>query len=402
VHRRSSSRAVHAFTDELEEWERIEDFRTRPVPTSDSWPALQLRQEPEPTQAAEAAPTAAGPPPEPSSDEPDSGGLRARPPSRLVSLLILVTGLVLVAVAVAVFYLGSRARPSEPGRVLSGTWQPEGQGWRGESVSAGRMVSGHWVGAGSEVAVVVAPGERRWSGGLEIYQDYLHWTYVAPSPSEGMVHLYFLPTGRIESVAVGRMAATGGSVRLRLLVGEGELTLVVDDNPPAVIPLEPWDVIEGQLVLKVGKAPDEWRPQVPGQCRFDDLSVLRPARTQARWMAKVVPESSSLQHTYSLWAGNVDDQIDVLLDGRRLIAVCYPEAYGPVTIDSYLAPGTHTLTMRLFNRKWAATYGVTLFEDGQPIWEASCGEMMVRGGACAELGERLGMVAEQDHTFEVR
>lgn len=103
-----------------------------------------------------------------------------------------------------------------------------------------------------------------------------------------------------------------------------------------------------------------------------------------------------------LAADNIDDQIDVLIDGRRLASAGYREEIGPLDIGPFLTRGRHTITALLFNRKWTATYRIRLMNNGMELWNEQCGDVSKINSGCPQIGDRLGMVKRLSFTFEAR
>ena len=99
---------------------------------------------------------------------------------------------------------------------------------------------------------------------------------------------------------------------------------------------------------------------------------------------------------------NIDDQIDVLIDGRRLASAGYREEIGPLDISPFLTRGEHTVTALLFNRKWTAAYGIRLTGDDAEMWHEQCGDVRKIHSGCQEIGNRLGMVKKLSFSFVAR
>ena len=163
--------------------------------------------------------------------------------------------------------------------------------------------------------------------------------------------------------------------------------------------METHDVVRGRLRLAVGREGNEYLPSVSGACLFRDLEVRNPVADHPVWLAPMVPRGRRVDGDYRLTVDNVDDQVDVLIDGARVVTGAYREHLVGFGLGPFLAPGEHTLTARVYNRKWTTTYGVRLEVDGRVLWDERCGEVNVHGGECAALGNRTGLVRTLSHTF---
>jgi hypothetical protein len=284
--------------------------------------------------------------------------------------------------------------------VLLGSWSYQLSGVTGRSDSIGRLDTRRFVGPGSSVTVRLEPLTGRWSGGVEILQDRLHRTQVALTPEDGFVQLLRMPSGVVTTLPLGPGQKNRRPVLLQMTVLDDALELRVDEWQRTVH-LEPWDVTVGKLVLSVGREGNEYVPSVPGACTFRRLEVDHPLTSEGSWRAAPVPESRRTSSNVRLTVNNVDDQIDVLVDGARVVTAGFRERILGFELSPFLTPGEHVLTARVFNRKWTTTYGVRLVRDGQVLLDERCGQVNVGGAECAELGNQRGMVRSFQHTFSV-
>ncbi len=295
-----------------------------------------------------------------------------------------------------------RTRWRQLGTALTGSWTFSSGGVSGHGPGVGRFDTGLAAGPGTSVAVALRSEGTRWAGGVEIFQDDLHWTFIAISPRERAIDVQRFPSGTVSRFFVGPPVAPAVPVRLRLTLGRRRIIIAVPGAFERTLPLDPWDVVSGRLFLRVGCPGDELHDACGGTCLFRDLAVTGAAEAAGPTVAARVPESERPSVRYTLAADTIDDQLDVLIDGRRVATGRYGETIGPMVLNPFLTRGRHTLTVLLFNRKWTAAYGVTLAENGTVLWDRRCGSVGAHGTECKELGTRLGMVQELHYTFEAR
>lgn len=403
VHHRGSTRAVYAWAEELDRWIRQENGPSTAVGTDG--PDGRFRgPEETPGDRAPADVTASGLAPDPqkrdgaASPAPAASDSRAGPSRPLVAALV---GLAcVIAVLAALLGLGWWRTWSVDSAVIAGQWSRVPGGYSGRAAGVGRLDTGRWVGPGSSVSVVLDPRASRWAGGVEIHQDRLHRTQIALTPADRLVEVLRMPSGELTVLPLPpRVGSTSGHL-LEVGVRETALELRADGGRWTV-ELAAHDVAHGRLLLAVGREGNEYLPAVPGACEFRHLEIRRPAATERSWLAAPMNESRRTGGAYTLTVDNVDDQVDVLLDGRRLVTVAYREHVADLDLAPFLTPGRHTLTALVYNRKWTTTYGVRLEVDGETVWDERCGRVNVHGGECRELGSRTGLVRRMEHVLHV-
>ncbi len=338
--------------------------------------------------------------PKPGGDAPakDTQVFSTRAPSRR-GLIWALSGLFGLAILLALsFEAFSWFRPK--GLSISGQWTRRMGSWEGQAPGAGRLDTGSIVGPGSSVFLDVTPLGGRWSGGIEIYQDDTHWTFVDLSPDQKELILWRYPAGP-KTIFEAPSLERGRAARVHLSISQAALDIDVDGRRAGALALDPWDVRVGRLVLRVGRHRDEWGPEAPGHATFERVSVGKPF-SGAPWLALPLPDGqASLGHSYEARLFNVDDQLDLLLDGKRVATVGYIQTSQPIELAPYLSAGRHRLTLQVFNRQMTATYGVFFQADGRTVWEAQCGTVGKDKAACTELGTTLGMVKELAYEFDV-
>lgn len=285
--------------------------------------------------------------------------------------------------------------------VLTGSWHRVVGGYDGHAAGAGLLETGHWVGPGSEVSVELEPRTSHWAGGIEIAQDRLHRTLIALSPGDRLLEVQRMPDGELTVFVLGPRPDSGPLSPLVVRVADDELRLRLGSHQRR-LPLRTHDVRRGRLLLAVGRSGNEYLPTVPGSCVFGALSVDDPVPEGTGWQAPVVPPSRRATGSYVLTVDNVDDQVDVLVDGKRVVTGAFREHVHGFDLGPFLTPGGHTLTARVFNRKWTTTYGVRLTVDGRVVWDEHCGQVNVHRGECRELGGRTGLVRTLDYHFTAR
>ncbi len=386
-------RAVYAWTDEIEQW--IENSGRYSLGPSRRRMGLSGEEGGNFEPDGVAVPgTPGGPPPAASArDEPGSigtGGSRPRWP-----LILAVTVAAGLAVLAGAWWWGNLDLAR---RTLSGRWAWTPGGILGTSPEVGRLDTGSMVGPGSAVGATLVPRTGRWSGGFEIHQDELHRTQIALSPADHMVHVRLMPTGRLLTLGAPSLQP-GKAVRLALSIESGRLLVALGDREPLRVPLEPWEVRTGHLYLVVGYGGDEYLRPRPGACLFRGLRVTTPPGAVTDWMARPTDSQDQVTSRYRLTVDNVDDQVDLLLDGKRLLTAAFRDRIVGFDLDPYLTPGEHVLTARVFNRKWTTTYAVALSVDGRVAWRERCGTVDVDGGGCPDLGSRTGLVRTLEYRF---
>ncbi len=286
------------------------------------------------------------------------------------------------------------------GSPLSGLWTARSGGLFGQAQSVGRFNTGYLIGSGTAATVTVTSGGTRWSGGIEIFDDDLHWTFASISPHQHEIDIQRFPAGTVTTFFAGPSVACWKKVRLAISVRKNRITIACNGRTAGTVRLDPWDTRRGKLVLRVGSPGDELHEPSGGSCLFTSLHVTGAPRLLPPTIVSEVPESQRPSAVYTLTADNIDDEVDVLLDGRRLATAGYREHIGPVVINRFLTRGTHTLTMLLFNRKWSAAYGIRLQENGRDLLNERCGDVTSNHAACLALQTRLGMVKRLDFAFQ--
>ncbi len=414
IHRIPSSRAVFAFPDELDAW-----LAGRPIPdtaTSDAdGETARLTRSGRhvmiPVATLEAVTHEHGTPsPVPSTQPPPSPpeGQTDHARNRLITKRYFtlknlgVTGaLAFVVVLALVWGIHFRHQTAwrAPGVPLSGVWTAANGGMFGKAQSVGRFSTGCLAGPGTSATVTLRSGGTRWSGGVEIFDDDLHWTFAAISPRQHEIDVQRFPAGTVTTFFAGPSVAAGKKARLTLTLTKHALEIHCNGQKLGDVHLDPWDTSSGRLVLRVGFPGDELDEATGGSCLFTSFHVSNPRKALPPTTVSEVPRAQRPTATYTLTADNIDDQIDVLLDGRRLATAGYREKIGPLEINPFLTRGKHTLTMRLFNRKWSAAYGIRLQENGTDIWNQRCGNVRSNHAACEALKTRLGMVKQLKFTF---
>jgi hypothetical protein len=313
-----------------------------------------------------------------------------RPVAVAVAVLILV-----VAAAAFAYAWIPRGEP------LRGEWSRIWNGWAGASQGVGRLDTGRFVGPGSVVRVEIVPKGLSWSGGIEIFQDETHWTFVNLSPTAHEILVWRYPSG-FKSHCPLTDLVKDQPISLVAEITENSLRIRAGQAEPIEIALTPGDVAIGRLVLRMGKHADEYGPPEPGKAEFRSLSVRNAAPSGESWL--MVPPAGTppnTSHHYQVHLFNVDDQEDLFLNGKRIASAGCFQTAGPFEIGPLLKPGENTLTVRLFNRQGPSCYGVRLQKDGQTLWEEECGTAQMRAPYCQELGYRLGMVKELSYTLVI-
>ncbi len=393
VHRVPGTRSVFAYKEELDRW------------------LLGTEDRPGASNGAQADPT--GPRAFPLSGGPNGHETREEAPeirkpasrSRVGWGAMALVGVFGVAVLLSFMLIASHGGGTpwyEGGSVLGGLWIPAGSSITGESAAVGRYDTGHLVGPGTTVSVLLESYGSRWAGGLEILRDDLHWTFVSISPRERQIIVQRFPAGTVTTFPVGTLLQPGRPFRLVLAVGEAELLVGNDGEAWERLPMDPWDVTAGRLVLRVGSPGDETHAPAGGSCSFSDLRVEGEPEELPPFVVQPVPVSRRPSADYELTVDNIDDQVDVLIDGRLLATAGYREAIGPLSLTPFLGRGEHTLTILVFNRKWTASYAVHLSKDGTEIWHDACGSVTTEPYGCEAIGQRLGMVRELRYTFSTQ
>ncbi|HHQ48377.1 MAG TPA: hypothetical protein ENK19_05775 [Acidobacteria bacterium] len=286
------------------------------------------------------------------------------------------------------------------GTPLTGSWTFQGSGVVGKGASVARFDADTFVAPGTAATVVLSSSGTRWSGGLEIFQDDLHWTFVALSPREHEIVVQRFPAGTVETFFLGQSIEPSRPTVLRLTVGNTFVQVGCAGKNLHRLAMDPWDIRRGKLMLRVGSPGDELHEPSGGTCFFKDLEIDGAPRNIPSTTVSEVPFNQRPTASYVLAADNIDDQLDVLIDGRRLACATYREKIGPLNIDPYLTRGRHTITARLFNRKWTAAYGIRLTRNGSNLWNESCGDIRKRHSGCNAIGNQLGMVKQLSYTFD--
>jgi hypothetical protein len=283
--------------------------------------------------------------------------------------------------------------------VVSGSWSRSVDGWSGHG-SGGLLDTGVTVGRGTEISVTLRPRVSDWAGGVEIAQDRFHRTLIAYSPRNRKLHILRLPSGELTVLPLKPKKTARDVVRLRVAVGVRRLELGLDGEVND-LRLEGHDVSLGRLLLAVGRHGTEFLPTLAGSCTFRNLRVTGELQSDDdSWRAPVVPPNQRARTDYRVTLDNTDDQIDVLLDGRRVLTSTFGEPINGFDLSPFLTPGDHLLTARIFNRKWTTTYGVRLTADGRTVWDERCGRVNVADAECAELGSRTGLVRTLEFRLE--
>ncbi len=398
VHKLPGSRAVFAYQEEIDAWiagdetPRPADVEARitnsgghvilPVELAGTTPAV-----PETDQDSMAGDVAAAP----------RGRLTARRVT--IAATVLLGALVLLA---AGLHFNSTSGWRNRGTPLTSSWTFAGGGVDGASQSIGRYDTGYFFGPGASATVNLRSAGTRWSGGLEIFEDDLHWTFVSLSPRQHEVDVHRFPAGTVNALFAGSDLSPGATIRLTVTVIGNMLKIACGSCREASVTLHRGDVSSGRLLLRVGSAGDEIHEPSGGQCRFTDLEVRGSPAAMPLNLAQEVPPAKRPTAVYTLTVDNVDDQIDVLIDGRRLASAGYREKIGPLDINPYLTRGEHTITALLFNRKWTAAYGIRLAENGVELWNESCGDVKKIHSGCEETMRRLGMVKRLSFSFTAK
>jgi hypothetical protein len=390
VHNLPGSRAVFAFQEELDLWITGED----PVlPKTDGRISSSGQHIILPVESRSKKIDPGVP------DGTDEATPQGRPGVR--SVAIVTTTLLAVLVLLAV---GPRFRSASDwrnqGTPLTGEWTFADAGVEGTSQSIGRFETTHIFGPGASATVNLQSEGTRWSGGLEIFEDDLHWTFVSLSPRQREVMVYRFPAGTVNSLFAGYDVSPNEAIQLTVAVSKNMLNISCGSCLEVEIPLSRGDVSAGRLLLRVGSAGDEIHEPSGGRCRFSDLEVHGSPTVLPVNRVEEVPTAERPSAIYTLMVDNVDDQIDILLDGRRLASAGYRETIGPLMLNPFLNLGRHTLTARLFNRKWTAAFGIVLEENETKVWEERCGDVHQVKSGCGEIGNRLGMVKELSFSFE--
>jgi len=396
VHRLPGTHSVFAYPEELDRWLMGMSGEHEPSPgvrLSRSGRHVML-----PVDVLN--PGADG---EPEVTERSTGQATSGPRRRALPLSVIAVLVVLVAGLLVLTALRGHETPwYEKGAALTGVWNFSGSALSTQSPTVGRFDTGHLIGPGTAVTVTLVSYGTRWSGGLEIFDDDLHWTFVSISPREHQILVQRFPAGTVTAFSMGSLVAPARPVRLRLAVTDSRLEIGCGDQRVERLSMDPWDVLSGRLLLRVGTPGDETHEAVGGACTFRDLQIRGEPEVLPPHVVQEVPAQQRPSADYVLTVDNIDDQIDVLIDGRRLASARYRETIGPMSITPFLTRGPHTITALLFNRKWTASYGIRLTRDGTEIWKESCGSVTKPPYGCEELGQRLGMVKRLRFTFTAR
>jgi len=396
IHRFPGTRAVFAWENELDRW--LLDASSQVLP---EYEAQAGRSEDHVTIPAKAI--GAVSPPAKVREASPAAHLASQSSGRF-SRVVPVGVLTLLVVALLVFGVHHRHQTAwrNMGKPLTGAWTFRGSGVVGRSQSVARFDTGHLVAPGTTATVTLRTSGTRWSGGLEIFEDDLHWTYVSVSPREHEIVVERFPTGSVETFFMGESIEPAHPITLRMNVGASSLRVSCDRSEAATLVMAPWDVDRGLLLLRVGSAGDELHEPSGGTCSFEKLHIQgAPSQIPSDVVHKVADDQRPSSRCV-LTVDNIDDQVDVLIDGKRLASAGYREEIGPLDIDPYLTRGRHTITALLFNRKWTASYGIQLSENGTTIWQKSCGSVTKAPYGCLQIGDRLGMVKRLSFTFTAR
>jgi len=389
VRRVPGSRAIFAYVHELDRWLAGDSMPTivpaeAHLTTSGRHVLVPLAENPLDGTAADA----------PALQAPISA------PRRVAVWVAVGVGILLLLALGIHFY--DRTGWRSLGTPLTGSWTLSDGGIVGRGASVARFDTGFKVGPGSSVAVTLRSESTRWAGGIEIFDDDLHWTFVAISPHQSQIDLQRFPSGAVSTFFAGDTITAAVPVRLKVTLGRSRLEICCPQAPDKTISLDPWDVGTGRLFLRVGCPGDELHDASGGRCMFRDLQVTGSLAALPRTVVARVPAAQRPRAHYTLAADTIDDQLDVMLDGRRVATGRYSEKIGPLSLDPFLTRGRHTITAILFNRKWTSAYGIRLTENGSVLWERRCGSVGAHGAECKALGTRLGMVQELHYTFEAR
>jgi len=396
VHHLPGTRSVFAYTGELDRWllglpeqtAQPPEMRLSRSGRHVVLPVETLESNPGSTDPAARKPTGQG-----------SGSPHRRASPLLVLALLGLLGGALLTVAA----LGRHEPPwYEKGFALSGVWSFSGPTLSTQSATVVRFDTGHRAGPGTEVAVTLVSSGARWSGGVEIFSDDLHWTFVSISPREHQILVQRFPVGTVTAFPMGPLVDCARPVRLRLVLTDSRLEISCDDQRTVHLSMDPWDVMSGRLLLRVGTPGDEIHEPAGGTCAFRDLQVRGEPATLPPAIVQEVPAGERPSADYVLTVTDIDDQVDVLIDGRRLASARYRETIGPMSITPFLDRGPHTLTALVFNRKWTASYRVSLTRNGTEIWHEACGSVTEPPYGCEAIGQRLGMVRRLSFTFTAR
>jgi len=399
VHRVPGTRAVFAFVEELDRWllgetdETSETDHPGDVKISRSGHHVTLPVELVAIRPGEEH-REAGPSEPAPAEEPPQNRRKLLP----ILALVLLT-LVLLALGIHHRHVTGWRNVGTP---LTGSWTFKGSGVVGRSESVARYDTGHLAAPGTTTAITLSSCGTRWSGGLEIFQDDLHWTFVALSPREHEIVVQRFPAGTVKTFFTGQAVEPARPVELRVAVGDSILQVGCTGRNLYKLAMDPWDVSRGRLILRVGSPGDELHEPSGGTCSFRDLKVTNAPDVVPPSTVHDVPPVQRPAASYVLAADNIDDQLDVLIDGRRLASAGYREEIGPLDIGPFLTRGQHTITALLFNRKWTAAYGIRLMKNGAELWNERCGDVRKIHSGCQEIGDRLGMVKRLSFTFEAR
>lgn len=392
-----ASRAVFAYEHELESWisgGKAPEGEVVEAQLSSSGQHVIL-----PVSAAVPAKDAtpvgqqAAPPPTPA---PATTRQRtARWPLMVLGSLVL--GFVILALILQLRWSSEwRAR----GTPLIGSWTFAEGGLMGQAPGVGRYDTAMLMGPGASASATLRTEGERWSGGLEIFDDDLHWTFVSISPRQHAIDIQRFPAGTVTTVFAGPEVATDANVSLTVALHGGKLEVANGSNRLTSIRLDPWDVSRGRLMLRVGSPGDELHDSTGGCCRFTHVEVHGQPKSIPATTCPEVPPALRPAATYELSADTIDDQLDVLIDNLRVAVGGYDEQIGPLTLNPFLTRGRHILTALLFNRKWTAAYHLFLRRNGHIIWEKACGTVGDTHTECPEIGHRLGMVKKLSYTFD--
>lgn len=385
IHRSEKLRHVVAYIDELEEWRGINPPEA--VKTQLSHPPLSEERDL----------------PEEKASTPETEACEEKTPEERIPawMVRFLQPFIMFLLGMLTATVGPRLFEQEQDhrQPLSGEWHYEQDAWIGRSTEAvGRLDTGYLVGPGSQLKVEITPSRLMWSGGIEIFQDQTHWTYLSLDPHASALTLWRYPSGLKMHLPSSRIG-TGDPVSIRVSLSPKEFEIQVEDEEPVLVPIESADTLSGKLFYRTGKHDDEWSDGEPGSARFRELEVTN-ALTQEDWIPVTVPEVERTSMAVVARLYNGDDQLDLLLNGKRVASTGYREE-ALVQLAPYLRSGRHTLTLRVLNRRQGITYGVRLDHGDEIIWEEACGIAGERRHPCERLGSQLGLVEELSQTFEV-
>lgn len=382
VHHRGGTQALYAEMEDLEHWIRNGGRGDEPEDIGDprvARPARVATVNPEGESGLEGR--VAGNPVRPRSSP--------RHPSRLRLVAAVVVGVLIGGAGWTgvEWWRHWSLRPD----VVSGSWRRVVGGWSGDG-SGGLLDTGAVVGPGARISVALRPRVSHWAGGLEIAQDRFHRTLIAYSPSGRKLHVLRLPSGVLTVLPLKADHRSGDVVHVQVAIAADRIELGLDGDVRD-LRLEAHDVGLGRLLLAVGRSGTEFLPNLPGSCSFQNLRVTGDSEPDGEsWRAPLIPPDERARSDYRVTLDNTDDQVDLLLDGRRVVTSTYGEPVNGFDLGPFLRPGQHLLTVRVFNRRWTTTYGVRLTAGGRTAWEERCGQVNVAGAECSQLGSRTGLV----------